>query len=208
MWSKVKKKLLKKEEEKEIDYLLIGLGNPKEKYKKTAHNIGFRVLTLFREENCLPPLSKDNTLNSLVTKGQLEEKRVAIVLPLTFMNLSGEAVRRSVKRFKVPLSNIIVVHDDIDLPIGTLRFSISRNSGGHKGVSSVIKALQTKDFARLRIGISKEEKESAKEVVLKNLPAGMTKIEEKASEELKESILKEEVIARTIKMEEKKNKGD
>ncbi len=196
-------KLFNKEKERKVDYLIVGLGNPKEKYKKTAHNIGFRVINLLIEDLNFTPLSKDNTLNSLVTKGRIEEKAVALLLPLTFMNLSGEAVKRAVKKFNVSPARIIVIHDDIDLPLGTIRISVSRSSAGHKGVSSIIKSIGTKDFSRLRIGISKKDiKEKAREVVLKNLPSGISKVEKLAVEELKEIISSEDLSARTVKINE------
>lgn len=196
-------KLFNREKERKVDYLIVGLGNPKEKYKKTAHNIGFRVINLLIEDLNFTPLSKDNTLNSLVTKGRIEEKAVALLLPLTFMNLSGEAVKRAVKKFNVSPARIIVIHDDIDLPLGTIRISVSRSSAGHKGVSSIIKSIGTKDFSRLRIGISKKDiKEKAREVVLKNLPSGISKVEKLAVEELKEIISSEDLSARTVKINE------
>ncbi len=179
----------KKKEESDIDCLVVGLGNPGEKYEKTAHNAGFRVVSRLRENLSLPSFEKDNTLNSLLTKGLIEDKRVALLLPLTYMNLSGEAVRKALRRFNIPPEKLILVHDDTDLPIGTMRFSIARGDAGHKGVSSVIKAVKTKNFARLRFGFTKKENEKARKVVLKKAPLGIEKIEERAVEELKESIL-------------------
>ncbi len=188
MWKQIKKKLF--QEKCEIDYLVVGLGNPGEKYQKTAHNAGFRVVSHLREVTDFPPLEKDNTLNALKTKGKIEDKTVVLLLPLTYMNLSGDAVKKALKRFNPALENLILVHDDIDLLIGTLRFSFSRGSAGHKGVASVIKSVGTKDFMRLRIGVSKkiekEENKKAIDVVLKNLSPDAEKAEKRAAEELKE----------------------
>ncbi len=189
MWKQIKKKIF--QEKSKIDYLVIGLGNPGEKYRKTAHNTGFRVVSLLREIADLPSFEKDNTLNALKTKGKIEEKDVVVLLPLTYMNLSGEAVKKALKRFNLDLQNLVLVHDDTDLPIGTLRFSFSRGSAGHKGVSSVIRSLGTKDFIRLRIGVSKKiEKENKKaiDVVLKSLSPDAEKAEQRAAEELKKGI--------------------
>lgn len=206
MWPVIKSKLFPAKEGK-IDCLVVGLGNPSLKYKKTAHNAGFRVVNLLREQTDLPALAKDNTLNSLTTKGFLKEKKVALLLPLTFMNLSGEAVRKAVKRFNISPEKMILVHDDIDLPLGTIRFSFSRSSAGHKGVSSVIKALGTKEFARLRIGIGKEEKRKAREVVLQGLPPLMKRVEDTAAKELQECVLFG-FSAKTMKVEKEKTKDN
>ncbi len=193
MWKEIKRKLFQGKNESKIDYLIVGLGNPGEKYRKTAHNVGFRVVSLLRETTDLPPFEKDNTLNSLKTRGKIEDKNVVLLLPLTYMNLSGEAVKKALKRFNPSLENLILVHDDTDLPIGTLRFSFSRGSAGHKGVASVIKSIGTRDFMRLRIGICKktereEEHKKAIDVVLKNLSPSAEKAEKRAAEELKEGI--------------------
>ena len=192
----------KKDKEKpKADYLIVGLGNPGEKYKKTAHNAGFRIVSHLKEISFLPDFSKDNTLNSLVSKGEIEGKRVALILPLTFTNLSGEAVRKAIKNFNISPNNLILVHDDTDLKIGTMRFSLSSGSAGHKGVSSVIKAIKTKDFIRLRFGVSKragEENQKALDVVLKNIPGNITDIEKRGAEELKRSVLSE-FSSKTIK---------
>ncbi len=193
MWKDIRRKLFREKNESKIDYLIVGLGNPGEKYKKTAHNAGFRVVSRLREKTGLPSFEKDNTLNSLKARGKIEEKDVVLLLPLTYMNLSGEAVKRALKRFNPDLENLVLVHDDTDLPIGTLRFSFSRGSAGHKGVSSVIRSLRTKDFTRLRIGVCKKlekegENKKAIDVVLKNLSPNAEKAEKRATEELEEGI--------------------
>ncbi len=207
--------LFKKREEKKepnVDYLVVGLGNPGEDYKKTAHNAGFRIVSRLREISSLPDFSKDNTLRSFVSKGEIEGKRVALLLPLTFMNLSGEAIRKALERFCLPPERLILVHDDSDLFLGTLRFSFSRGSAGHKGVASVIKSLRTKKFVRLRVGIRKRaekkgKNEKAIDFVLKSLPASTKKVEEKAAEELKNAVLSE-ISAKTINLEEEKNQPE
>lgn len=190
MWQKIKKKLIKEKKENSFDFLIVGLGNPGEKYKDTVHNCGFRVVSLFQENYSFPSFKKDNTLNGLLSKGEIEDKKIALFLPLLYMNLSGDPVKRVIKRLGIDLEKIILVHDDIDLPIGTLRFSTKRGSAGHKGVSSVIKSLKTNNFSRLRIGARKEE-EKAKKVVLKKVPSSFNEIEEIATKELKTFLLSE-----------------
>ncbi len=186
MWKKIRNKFLNNPKE-EIDYLFVGLGNPGEKYEKTLHNSGFRVASLLREELALPDFSKDKTINALKTKGIYEEKKVVIVLPLTYMNLSGEAVRKAVKRFNINTENIVLIHDDTDLPQKTVRFSISRGSAGHKGVSSVMKNIKTKNITRVRIGV-RREKEKAIDVVLNKTSREIEETEKMVAGEIKKSI--------------------
>ena len=113
--------------------LIVGLGNPGKKYQKTRHNIGFGVI---------------DKLKLLNLKG------VILTKPQTFMNNSGEAVKSLVKKYKIPTTNLWVIHDDIDLPLGKIRIVKNRGSAGHKGVESIVKELGTKNFIRFRIGIS------------------------------------------------------
>lgn len=113
--------------------LIVGLGNPGKKYKKTRHNVGFRVVDALKNE--------------------ISSKDIILLRPETFMNNSGKAVKSLSTKYKIPTTNIIVIHDDIDLPLGTIRISKNRSSAGHKGVQSIIDELGTKDFTRVRIGI-------------------------------------------------------
>ncbi len=112
--------------------LIVGLGNPGKKYQDTRHNIGFRAL---------------DELQSLNLKKVILEK------PKTFMNLSGKAVKSLITKYKIPTTNLWVIHDDIDLPLGKIRIVKNRGAAGHKGVESIIKAINSKNFIRLRIGI-------------------------------------------------------
>ncbi len=184
----------KKRKTKQIYCLIVGLGNPGEKYAKTAHNCGFRVVSHLRNNENFPWFEKDNTLNSLKSKGEIEGKEAIIILPLTFMNRSGLAVKKAFDRFSP--EKLIVVHDDSDLPFGTLRFSTSRGSAGHKGVQSIIDHLRSKDFARLRVGIRRKE-EKAREIVLKELSPERREIEKRAAEELKK-LIPSEISSSTI----------
>lgn len=198
MWKKVKKKFFG-EKEPAVDYLVVGLGNPGEKYQKTAHNSGFRVVSFFREENSIPQFTKDNPLNSYFTKGVVDDVKVALLLPLSFMNLSGSPVKKALKRLSLVPERLIVVHDDTDLEMGTVRFSLKRGSAGHRGVNSIIKTVGSNDFARVRVGVGKNENQSAREVVLKNVPPKMEEVEKMASKELKEAIVSE-ITAKTLQI--------
>ena len=175
MWSKIKEKIFPETP----SFLIVGLGNPGEKYKNTTHNSGFRVVDSFREKLNFPEFKKDNTLNSLVSR----KEDTLLLLPLTFMNLSGSAVIRAVKRFNISVENIIIVHDDNDLTAGSIRFSTSSGSAGHRGVESIITSLKSKDFNRLRIGV-REGEGKARSVVLKRASGKIKRTEEEAVEEL------------------------
>ena len=132
--------------------LIVGLGNPGRIYKYTKHNVGFLAL----EE-----ISKDNTIRmkikkygSLVGQGKMFGEAVALLMPVTYMNMSGKAVAEAVKEEKMELKDLLVICDDINLRLGTIRMRIRGSAGGHKGLASIIESLGTGDFARLRIGIA------------------------------------------------------
>ena len=148
--------------------LIVGLGNPGIKYKRTRHNIGFRVLDEFQRENNFPDFKfsrlrqgyggQAKKFNTLISEGNIGRKKVILAKPQTFMNNSGQAVKNLTIHYSLPFINLIVVHDDIDLPLGKIRISKSRGSAGHKGIESIIKELRSKNFVRIRIGIKPKEK--------------------------------------------------
>ena len=158
-------------------HYIVGLGNPGEEYELTRHNAGrMAVLELAKKEG-IGELVFDKKINALVGKGKIGgdpafakasagKGKVQIILPETFMNKSGNALKNIITSVK-KAESLIVVHDDIDLPLGKIKISFGKNSGGHKGVESVIKAVKTINFTRVRIGISAT---NAKGVVKK--PAG------------------------------------
>ncbi len=199
MWGKIKNSIFKSDK---IDYLVVGLGNPGEKYKKTAHNVGFRVVNNLQERGSFSSLEKEKYLNALIAKGSVEEKKIVLLLPQTFMNLSGVSVKKALIRFKINTQNLIIIHDDTDLPLGMIRFSFSRGSAGHKGVESIIKSIKSKNFIRVRVGVRKEGKE-ARYVVLESTPSFMHQIEEKVTEEviksLSNNIFSKTVVIKTTK---------
>lgn len=134
-------------------FYLIGLGNPGDEYIKTRHNIGREIVEAFCAKNDFSDFSFDKKANALLAKGKVGTKSVIAVLPETFMNNSGKSVAYFVKN-KKQAEDILVVHDDIDLPIGTYKIQFNRGSGGNKGVESIHKALKTEAYPRLKIGIS------------------------------------------------------
>lgn len=131
---------------------IVGLGNPGEEYTHTRHNVGWMVLEHFRNTHGLTEWEKDAKRTALVSTGEVSGVPVELVLPETFMNNSGAALKAA--QYRAHPETIILVHDELDLPFGSLRIAWNRGSAGHKGVRSVIAALGTKAFTRLRIGIS------------------------------------------------------
>ena len=133
-------------------YLIVGLGNPGIEYRETRHNIGCRVV----EEWALNlGIALEKDMYSRYAMIQFDDKKVILQCPLTFMNLSGNAVKAYVDYYDIHNENIMVVHDDLDLPVGRLKIVRNGGSGGHKGILSIIESLSTKDFARLKIGIGR-----------------------------------------------------
>ena len=135
--------------------LIVGLGNPGAKYAETRHNMGFRVVDLLSEQTGIE-VTKE-VFSGLLGKGKIYDEEVFIFKPTTYMNLSGTAVTQVVHYFKIPLENIIVCYDDLDLPVGTMRMRLSGSSGGQKGMQNIIEQLGTEQLKRIRIGIGKAE---------------------------------------------------
>ena len=133
--------------------LIIGLGNPGEKYIKTRHNIGFRVADELTKELGSENWQLKSKLKALISESIFNNEKILLAKPQTFMNLSGQAVKALSTYYKINPQNIWIVHDDIDLPLGTFKISQNITSAGHKGVQSIIDSLGTKDFVRFRIGI-------------------------------------------------------
>ncbi len=133
--------------------LLIGLGNPGGKYAQTRHNVGFMALD--RLGQTLAIAFKEELCFSLVVRGTAECGDVMLAKPQTFMNLSGTAVAALMKKFSVKLEDIVVMHDDIDVPLGKVREKVGGGSAGHNGISSIAEKLGTPEFRRIRIGVGR-----------------------------------------------------
>lgn len=134
-------------------YLIAGLGNPGKQYEKTRHNIGFMVLDLIAEE--LGTVINKIKFKALYSDVYYKEEKLILLKPMTYMNLSGESVKEAVSFYKLPLSSLIVVYDDMDLPLGRIRIKKGGSSGGHKGIESIIYQLNSEEFTRIRVGIGK-----------------------------------------------------
>lgn len=137
-------------------FILVGLGNPGEEYENTRHNTGARVLDVFRKAEKLSEWSDDKKRNALISEGNVGKEKVLLVLPQTYMNKSGDSLRGLVKSKKAA-EQLVVLHDDLDIPFGTFKISFDKSSGGHKGVESIIRTAKTQAFVRIRIGIAQSQ---------------------------------------------------
>src|SRR3569832_732711 len=134
------------------DYLIVGLGNPGKAYEKTRHNVVFRAVKQFAKRHGIT-FKKAEKMSAEVAAGRIGTESVRLVLPLTYMNSSGEAVRHAMKAFKIPAERTVVVVDDIAFPVGEIRFKEEGSHGGHNGLRSIEDHLKTRNFPRLRIGV-------------------------------------------------------
>jgi PTH1 family peptidyl-tRNA hydrolase len=132
-------------------FCIVGLGNPGSRYQDTPHNIGFLVVDELAKRHGIPVSKKES--QGLTGSGKIQERNAILVKPQTFMNLSGTAVAPILKYRNLTAENLIVVHDELDLPWASLRIRLSGSAAGHRGVQSVIAALKTNDFTRVRVGI-------------------------------------------------------
>ncbi len=130
---------------------IVGLGNPGSRYRDTPHNIGFLVVDELARRHGIPVLKKEGP--ALTGSGRIQDRNAILVKPQTFMNLSGTAVDPILQYRNLTPENLIVVHDELDLPWGSLRIRRSGSAAGHRGVQSLIAALKTNDFTRVRVGI-------------------------------------------------------
>ncbi len=140
-------------DQERLPYLIAGLGNPGREHRETRHNVGFMAIDRIGKAAGIH-ITKVQS-KALVGIGQVEGCRVVLAKPQTFMNLSGQAVSALMRFYKVPLSNLMVAHDDIDLAFGTLRIRVGGGSAGQKGVASTIQQLGSPEFIRLRIGVGR-----------------------------------------------------
>jgi len=130
--------------------LIVGLGNPGQSYANNRHNIGFTCLNRFARAHGIKFDRKQGKART--GSGEVGEAKIVLARPQTYMNLSGESVSRLVRKFDVDLGDLIVIHDDLDLPLGKIRLRRDGGSGGHKGIESIVASLESPDFLRLRVG--------------------------------------------------------
>ena len=154
--------------------LIIGLGNPGIEYQKTRHNLGFQVLNFL--VNKLNLKWKKEKFKGLYALGTYLNQKIVLLKPLTGINNSGECIRDFVNYLQIPLTNILIIYDDLTLPLGTFRYRQQGSSGGHNGVKSIIKCLGTQKIKRLKIGISYNKNVLWSEWVLQKFSPSETKI--------------------------------
>jgi len=139
--------------------LIVGLGNPGIKYEKTRHNIGWRIIEeLFRQMG-IEQWKMEMKFNAFEAQNIINQEKIILIKPQTFMNNSGRSVKSTIDYYKIPVENILVIHDEIDLPLGEIRIQQERGSAGHKGVESIIEHLGTNNFNRMRVGIKSDKQE-------------------------------------------------
>lgn len=131
-------------------HYIVGLGNPGEQYTHTRHNIGREVLLFMQQKKQLPDWQKSKAARALYTHTEAAE----LLLPDTFMNQSGETLRYVCDKQAAQINEFVVVHDDVDLPFGEMKIAVGRGDGGHNGLRSIISSLKSKDFIRVRLGVS------------------------------------------------------
>lgn len=137
-------------------FIIAGLGNPGKQYENTRHNLGFLVLDYIAERNNIN--FNKNKFKAIIGDGNIGGKRVLLVKPQTFMNLSGESIREIMNFYKIPYDHLLVIYDDFDIEIGTIRIRKFGSAGTHNGMRSIVYQLGTDQFPRVRVGINSKDK--------------------------------------------------
>jgi PTH1 family peptidyl-tRNA hydrolase len=171
-------------------FLIVGLGNPGSEYERTRHNLGFMVIDKLAAQEGIAVTRRE--CRSLVARGDIEGQAVKLVKPQTYMNLSGEAVGCLLRKHAVTNADnrrLIVISDDLALPVGKIRIRERGSAGGHNGLKSIIAALGDNEFIRLRIGIQPEHQlEDTRGFVLNNFPRGERAIVEEVLEKSADAV--------------------
>jgi len=147
--------------------IIVGLGNPEKKYDNTYHNVGFKAIDYFAEANGIN--FTKTKYNALMGEGMIDGEKVMLLKPQTYMNLSGISVSQAVNQLKLPLEKLLVVYDDLDLPCGVLRFRKQGSAGTHNGMRNIVEFLGSTQFARLRVGIGKDDRMPIVDYVLSRI---------------------------------------
>lgn len=146
--------------------LIVGLGNPGKEYEITRHNAGFMVVKELASRLNAPFRPALSTVKGSLAKGEMEGKQLLFLLPLTYMNESGNAVRSAVDYYEIPVENVLIVCDDVALPFGALRLREKGSAGGHNGLKSIEAHLRTQEYKRLRFGVGQPQESGLKDFVL------------------------------------------
>ncbi|MCG0275838.1 MAG: aminoacyl-tRNA hydrolase [Thermosediminibacteraceae bacterium] len=154
-------------------FLIVGLGNPGKEYEDTRHNVGFMVVDKLAERL---GIKVDRVkFKGLFGEGFFEGEKILLLKPMTYMNLSGQSVQDAVEFYKIPTENLVVIYDDMDLPLGRLRIRKKGSSGGHKGMESIIYHIASEGFPRIRVGIGRP-KDDVVDYVLGKFEPGEKKV--------------------------------
>lgn len=169
-------------------YLIVGLGNPEEEYSNTRHNMGFDTINKIAKQYNIEV--NKNKFKGLCGSGIIENKKVILLKPQTYMNLSGESIKETMDFYKIQKENLIIIYDDIDLEAGIIKIRKKGGPGTHNGMKSVISNIKTQEFARVRVGIGKpERKEQLIEYVIGKIPDKDQKILDEATTKSKEALI-------------------
>jgi PTH1 family peptidyl-tRNA hydrolase len=136
-------------------FLIVGLGNPGKTYQRTRHNLGFQVVDRLAERHDIKIGQKK--FKGEFGSGSIGDQRVCLLKPQTYMNLSGGAVAEAVNYHKIPLEQVLIAHDDVDLELGRIQVKFGGGHGGHRGLQSVVESLATDEFTRIRVGVNRPE---------------------------------------------------
>ena len=167
--------------------LIVGLGNPGKEYEKTRHNTGFMVLDRLAEK--LNTEIEQNKFNGLYAKIKYKGEDVILLKPQTFMNLSGESVRKIMDFFKIGLEDIVVVYDDMDMPTGKLRLRQNGSAGGHNGIKNIILHTGSQNFCRIRVGIGRHPYMKVVDYVLSRFTSEESSAITKGIEEASDAVI-------------------
>ena len=165
--------------------LVVGLGNPDLKYDNTRHNVGFMLLDYIYSKDSFVINKKMNSMEYIIN---VNGEKVVIIKPMTYMNLSGDAVIKYLNFYKLDVSDLIVIQDDLDMPIGNIKLLSNRGDGGHNGIKDIVLKIGSKNFLRVKIGIGKSSLIDTKDYVLGNFNNGDKEILDKVFVRLRDII--------------------
>jgi peptidyl-tRNA hydrolase, PTH1 family len=173
--------------------LIVGLGNPENKYFFTRHNAGFMVVDFFALQNDTT-FKTEKKLKSMITKFKYNNEDIVVIKPLTYMNLSGEAVIAIMNFYKINVKDVLIIYDDISIDLGRIRFRNAGSDGGHNGIKSIIQHLGTNQFDRLKIGIGPQPNIPSEAYVLQNFSQEeLTQLKEVLKKPMIEDYLKDDI---------------
>lgn len=167
--------------------IIVGLGNPGVKYERTRHNAGFMVVDYFAE--CIDVKIKDKGFSSLYGTTSVSGERIILAKPQTYMNLSGEAVKGLASYYKESPENILIIYDDIELPLGQIRIRKEGSGGTHNGMKNIIQELGSTNIKRIRVGLGVDKNMDLKDYVLERLPKDQMEIVDKMKMKISEGLV-------------------